>query len=468
MSSCGDLGLYLAVMEFNDDYGKCELTRAPMSHVLRLAADVLDNGVCLGPTHVEGAAIRWVPFPDRSLRASIHDGEARIVPYGEERYVLLHVRRGSVYPLALGTDRGEIEDRVEGELHNFADSPNSIAVYFRGQRHNFRATLCGDGFARCKIDDTTFIVSLEDSGAGELSPNLIVERVRSGTRERVVEHPYNDHLDVLWTEGDEVRPGRAAPHYSRPRLGGAWPLVSSDPTPGAANTPLTPEVKAALTGVLEHIARLDGAGISIRRQGSTILGHLAEKCVRVAGKGVHFRSAIESGAEKKFIGKERAFRYGIALYRKFGLVRSDGVQDVLPLDVLRDLDSEYTRALLDTWSRIQASNGTAPAPRSSTRSPPSQPLPSEQDSSPRPDLEAQAKPASDVRTGIHPNLGGIPLAVTREDLSPECGSTQPQVRFDESEFLQKFVDARDEAMRERERQLLTMGMARAPPRNGKT
>lgn len=470
MSSCGDPDLYLAVMVFNDEYGKCELTRAPMGHVLRLAADVYENGVCLGPTHVEGAAIRWVPFADGSLRASIHDGEVRILPYGEDRYVLLHVRRASVYPLALGTDRREIVDRVESELHSFADSPNSIAVQFRGRRLNFKATKCGDGFARCKLDDTTFIVSLEDSGADALSPNLVVERIRSGTSERVAELPYSDHLDVLWTENEEVRPGRAVPHSSRKiRPGPTWPLVSAHPTPGAANTPLSPEVKEALTGVLEHIARLGGAGISIHLQAVTMFDTLAEDGVRVVGRGATFRSAIEGGAKRAFVGKERTFRYAIAPYRVFGLVRSDGVHDVLPLDALRDLRAEYTRALLDTWSRIKASNGTASGPRSSTNSPPPPPSPPEQGSSPQPPPESPATTASDARTGMSPSVGGIPLSfASREELDPERGSSQTPVQFDQAAFIQQFVDARDEALRERERQLRSMSQARAPPGKEKT
>lgn len=181
-----------------------------------------------------------------------------------------------------------------------------------------------------------------------------------------------------------------------------------------------------------------------------------------------FRSAIESGAERDFVGKERAFRYGIALYRNFGLVRSDGVQDVLPFDVLRDLDAEYTRALLDTWSRIQASNGTAPT-LASASSPPPRPPPSEHGSSPRPDHEDPAEPASDARTDMRQSFGGIPLAfTTRGDPDPERGSDQPQVLFDDGMFFQKLVDARDAALRERELQLLYMGLARAPPGKGKT
>lgn len=68
-----------------------------------------------------------------------------------------------------------------------------------------------------------------------------------------------------------------------------------------------------------------------------------------------------------------------------------------------------------------------------------------------------------------PSVGGIPLSfASREELDPERGSSQTPVQFDQAAFIQQFVDARDEALRERERQLRSMGQARAPPGKEKT
>jgi hypothetical protein len=334
---------HVGIIVFAQGYGASEFARGPLWHCLERAAAVVREGAPYPPAHQPGAPLRWHHFPhDGSHRATLPGGELRVLQHSGAKF-LVHVRRDSCCVFGCATEL-ELFEVAEINYSEFEKQHRPLSVEYRGRRYNLQVSAGGaDIAAASATDGTRFSVRFD-------SENILhLERTSEGVRSRIRTflNVFEGLPELLWSDSDDLTTHRSAPHFTlgQIRLG---PEIQ--PT-----GQLDPEIRAATRACFEYLAELRGAGKTVREKLRHIFAVLAERGVRVRGRGESMRKQIVSCSGSELPAGLRTFRWAMATCRKLGLAVSDGTDDVLPFDALHDPGSEFARTLVTTFGQAQRS-----------------------------------------------------------------------------------------------------------------
>lgn len=334
---------HVGIIVFAQGYGSSEFARGPLWHCLQRAAVIVREGAPYPPAHEPGAPLRWHHFPhDGSHRATLPGGELRILGHNGAKF-LVHVRRDSCCIFGSATEL-ELFEAAEILYSEFETRHRPLSVEYRGRRYNLQVSAGGDDLAATSATDgTRFSVRIDRDNA------LHLERLTEDVRSRIKTFPdvFDGLPELLWSDSGDQTKHHSAPHIT---LGQIRLCPEIHPTGS-----LTPQVRAAALACFEYLARLRGAGKTVRERLRHIFEILAERGVRVRGRGEAMRTQLVSCSGAELPAGLRTFRWAMATCRKLGLVVPDGTDDVLPFDTLHDPESEFARALVAAFGQARRS-----------------------------------------------------------------------------------------------------------------
>lgn len=334
---------HVGIIVFAQGYGSSEFARGPLWHCLERAAAVLREGAPYPPAHEPGAPLHWHHFPhDGSHRATLPGGELRVLGHNGAKF-LVHVRRDSCCIFGHATEL-ELFEVAETHYSEFEKQHRPLSIEYRGRRYNLQVCAGSEGIAATSATDgTRFSVHVDDDDA------LHLERLSEDVRSRIKTFPnvFDGLPELLWSDSENEIVRHSAPHLT---LGQIRLCPEVRPT-----GPLDAEIRAAALACFEYLARLRGAGKTVREHLRHIFEVLAERGVRVRGRGEGMRKQLASCSGAELPAGLRTFRWAMATCRKLGLVVSDGTDDVLQFDALHDPTSEFARALIATFGQARRS-----------------------------------------------------------------------------------------------------------------
>lgn len=366
-------GDHVGVIVFDHGYGSSEFVRGPLLDCLERAFHVMREGTHHPPSHEPGAPLRWHRFTrDDSHRATLPGGELRVVKHGGTCF-LVHVRRDSCCVFGCGS-KDELLEAARSSYSKFEAHHRPLSIVHRGRRYDLKLTFNSDDLAAVTADDgTRFSVRITGN------ETLHLDRLAGGERSciKTFAHAFDDLPEFLWSDGIEPSPPQSS--STPPALGTVRPSAGSRP-----GGPLHPEVRAAALAMFKYLAMLGGAGKCVRLWCRTAFEGLADRGIRVQGRGEELRKQLRLHSGVDLPGGMRVFRYAMATCRKLGLLVSDGTLDVLPFDDLHDPASEFARAVVAVFGKrapilpdndvpsTDASDARAGAP-TVTQDPPAEP-----------------------------------------------------------------------------------------------
>ena len=333
-------GCHVGIIVFDQGYGSSEFARGPLPDCLEQAAHLMREGSHHPPSHEAGAPMRWHLFPhDGSHRATLPGGELRILAHGGA-WFLVHVRRDGCCVFGRGTQL-ELIELAESGYSRFETHHRPLSIDYRGRRYHLKLTTASEDLAVVTTDDgTRFSVRIT---AGD---SLHLERLSGGERLciKTFDHVFDGLPESLWSGDTEPKPPQSGP--TPPGLGSIRPSAGTPPT-----APITPEVQAATLAMLEYLAMLGGAGKCVRLWCRAAFEVLADRGIRVRGRGEELRKQLKQHSNMELPGGMRVFRYAMATCRELGLLVSDGTLDVFPFDDLHDPASEFARAVVAVFGK---------------------------------------------------------------------------------------------------------------------
>jgi hypothetical protein len=333
-------------MVFNNGYGTCEFARGPLSSVLEQVVQVMKEGATFGPCHEPGAPFKWHYFEhDDSYRASVHDGEFRIVRHAGLR-IGVHVRREGCSVMGIDDDLPLLFSHMEESVASLKlDVP--LAIVHKGRRHLLRvASGVGEVFAVHVDASTRYTVTFVQNGlsaSARVDVNRTVDGISVCVASYAKEQTFDDRDGILWSEVGPGGPGK----QDKP------PQINASPEGALPPGPPHSEVAKSCQVALRHLSGLGGTGKTLHQPLGDVLGRIAASGKRVRGRGAGLRKTIELEGGEKLPGSDRLFRYAMATCRLLGLLIRDGNLEAFAFNDLQDPETEFAVHLTSTYGTTE-------------------------------------------------------------------------------------------------------------------
>lgn len=332
---------HAAVMVFNNGYGSCEFARGPLSSVLEQVVQVMKEGATFGPCHEPGAPFKWHYFEhDDSYRASVHDGEFRIVRHAGLR-IGVHARREGCSVMGIDDELPLLFSHMEESVQSLKLHV-PLAIVHKGRRHVLRvASGVGEVFAVQVDASTRYTVTFVQNGltaSARVEVNRTVDGISICVASYTKEQTFDGHDGILWSDGGPGGPGKQEP-----------PQITASPEGTFPPGPPHSEVAKSCQVALRHLSELGGTGRTLHQPLGNILGRIAASGKRVRGRGADLRKAIELEGGEKLPGGNRLFRYAMATCRRLGLLIRDGRLEAFAFNDLQDPETEFAVHLTSTY-----------------------------------------------------------------------------------------------------------------------
>lgn len=353
---------YFARAEFTHNRGAREVSRGTLENVLAKIGDWRRNGLSVGPYHMPEGAYQWTNYEDGSLRATTPLGEARILPFVGDLFILVLVPDDALCVLV----EGRIIEELKRLAYDHAVVPRA-AIRISGFRYDFRASSRPGEIAQVEVHGVKYVLvpHMTESGVACVAVEAVLPSSARAADlplvQRLAVHRLVDleFLEVLWSNEDDgshsawstpwphsapQEASNARSTESAPKPGDAGARASSageDGRPGGARTASTTRVAAKLGGAratasaarnppdgvdplawegfvlqAEHAASLTfdprlGRRVFVqpmRAQCSEALIAAARACRSLHGAGVVLRRQLEHHAGVRLQGSQSAFK----------------------------------------------------------------------------------------------------------------------------------------------------------------